>query len=75
MNNLLKGRTPYYGKTGLNAGIMLYNLTRLEEFPNTFYKSWSHAYRSMKIVNLADQDILNALFSKVNKNIYCIQSY
>ena len=58
---------PFYGETGLSAGVMLFNLTRIRALTDL---SWTREvmaifdeYRN-KIV-YADQDILNIFFSKV----------
>lgn len=58
---------PFYGSSGLNAGIMHMNLTRMKSFPGG---GWTPAV--MKVfddfrqkIKLADQDMLNILFHKV----------
>ena len=51
---------PYYGKTGLNSGVMLMNLTRMRQFSWDKVYQLKDEYRS-KIV-WGDQDILNILF-------------
>ncbi|KAG0710148.1 Glucoside xylosyltransferase 1 [Chionoecetes opilio] len=67
-----KNVVPYYGQTGLNAGVMHMNLTRMKNFPG---KGWVSA--NMKVFNtfrkkikLADQDILNILFHKYPEHLY-----
>ncbi|CAL4123450.1 unnamed protein product, partial [Meganyctiphanes norvegica] len=62
-----ENKVPYYGKNGLNAGLILMNLTRLRHFPG---EDWTQA--SMNILDqfkndlkLGDQDIINVLFNKV----------
>lgn len=60
-------QVPYYGKTGLNAGVMHMNLTRMKNFPGG---GWIAANLKVfdifkKKIKLADQDILNILFHKV----------
>jgi len=58
---------PFYGSSGLNAGLMHMNFTRMKNFPDG---GWIEA--NMKVFDqykqkivLADQDILNILFNKV----------
>ncbi|KAK4297399.1 hypothetical protein Pmani_030177 [Petrolisthes manimaculis] len=65
-------KVPYYGKTGLNAGVMHMNLTRMKHFPEG---GWIQANMKVfnnykKLINLADQDILNILFHKYPKLLY-----
>lgn len=60
-------QVPYYGETGLNAGVMHMNLTRMKNFPGG---GWIAANMRVfdtfkKKIKLADQDILNILFHKV----------
>lgn len=66
---MCSSQVPYYGETGLNAGVMHMNLTRMKDFPEG---GWTAA--NMKVfddfknkIKLADQDILNILFHKVTK--------
>ncbi|XP_064109880.1 glucoside xylosyltransferase 2-like isoform X1 [Macrobrachium nipponense] len=61
-----RNKVPFYGTSGLNAGIMHLNLTRLSTFPDG---GWIPANMKVfeqykKIIKLADQDILNILFHK-----------
>lgn len=61
-----KNKVPFYGTSGLNAGIMHMNLTRMKDFPGG---GWIPANMKVfdnykKIIKLADQDILNILFNK-----------
>ncbi|XP_047740643.1 glucoside xylosyltransferase 1 [Hyalella azteca] len=59
-------QVPFYGPTGLNAGVMHMNLTRMKSFPDggwleanlLVFDKWRDA------IVLADQDILNILFHK-----------
>lgn len=54
-------RHPYYGRLGVNSGVMLMNLTRMREF-----KWESHVlpiYKEYKLkITWGDQDIINILF-------------
>lgn len=66
---LIFHQVPFYGKTGLNAGIMHMNLTRMKNFPDG---GWTAANMKVfdtyrKKIKLADQDILNILFHKVRE--------
>eukprot|EP00117_Sycon_ciliatum_P042664 scpid56644/ scgid31004/ Glucoside xylosyltransferase 2; Glycosyltransferase 8 domain-containing protein 4 len=65
------GKHPYVGKTGLNSGVMLMNLTRMRTFRFADGKgsslTWSqaivkvyHEYRN--VITWGDQDILNIFF-------------
>ena len=59
---------PFYGSTGLNAGVMHMNLTRMKQFPDG---GWVQANMNVfdkykKDIVLADQDILNIIFNKVS---------
>ena len=57
---------PIYGPTGLNAGIILFNLTRLTNFPGGFYSSWMKMYERYKSkLQVGEQDIFNPLFNQV----------
>ncbi|CAL4058546.1 unnamed protein product, partial [Meganyctiphanes norvegica] len=67
-----RNKVPYYGKTGLNAGIMHMNLTRMKSFP---WGGWTPANMKVydqykKKIKLADQDILNILFNKLPQHLY-----
>jgi len=58
-----RNKIPYYGETGLNAGIMHMNLDRMRQIPD----GWTNANMAMfdkykSRIKLADQDILNILF-------------
>ncbi|RXG56063.1 Glucoside xylosyltransferase 1 [Armadillidium vulgare] len=56
---------PVYGKSGLNAGVWMMNLTRIRSIPggwtNTILKIASHYERKLKHF---DQDIANIIFNK-----------
>ncbi|XP_037783291.1 glucoside xylosyltransferase 2-like [Penaeus monodon] len=67
-----RNKIPFYGSSGLNAGIMHMNLTRLKSFPGG---GWTPAV--MKVfdnfkqrIKLADQDMLNILFHKHPQKLY-----
>ncbi|XP_045625061.1 glucoside xylosyltransferase 1 [Procambarus clarkii] len=67
-----KNKVPFYGKTGLNAGIMHMNITRMKKFPG---RGWTAANLKVfdnykKKIKLADQDILNILFHKNADLVY-----
>ena len=56
-------QVPFYGETGLNAGIMHMDLDRMRDIPD----GWTRANMAMHDkfrtrIKLADQDILNILF-------------
>ncbi|KAL7643569.1 UNVERIFIED_CONTAM: hypothetical protein RMT77_005551 [Armadillidium vulgare] len=62
---------PHYGKTGLNAGVWMMNLTRMRSFPG----GWTNACINVKNeykehLRLADQDIANIIFNKNPKLLY-----
>ena len=62
-------QVPYYGETGLNAGVMHMNLTRLRRYPGGWVDATMQAYDTFKQdIVLADQDILNIVFSEVSSN-------
>ncbi|XP_008216745.1 glucoside xylosyltransferase 1 [Nasonia vitripennis] len=52
---------PYYGKLGVNSGVMLMNLTRMREFKWTQYVIPIHKEYRLKIT-WGDQDIINIIF-------------
>jgi len=59
-----RNKVPFYGETGLNAGIMHMDLDRMRAMPD----GWTGATMAMHDkykakIKLADQDILNILFS------------
>ena len=54
-------RHPFYGKLGLNSGVMLMNLTRMREFH--FEKKILPIYKTYKYnITWGDQCLLNILF-------------
>lgn len=54
-------RHPFYGKNGMNSGVMLMNLTRMREFDWT--KKILEAYHKYKLsITWGDQDLLNIVF-------------
>ena len=55
------GRIPFYGKTGLNSGVMLMNLTRMREFQ--FNSKLLPIFIEFKSnLSFGDQCLLNILF-------------
>uniref|UniRef100_A0A2P2IBU6 UDP-D-xylose:beta-D-glucoside alpha-1,3-D-xylosyltransferase n=1 Tax=Hirondellea gigas TaxID=1518452 RepID=A0A2P2IBU6_9CRUS len=67
-----RNKVPYYGETGLNGGLIMFNITRTKMFPGG---GWLEA--NMKIYTQykdllvhADQDILNILFSKFPMHLF-----
>ncbi|XP_063875958.1 glucoside xylosyltransferase 1-like isoform X1 [Scylla paramamosain] len=55
---------PTYGSSGLNAGVLVMNLTRLRAFEGGWTENIMHILDKYKTkLSLADQDILNILFS------------
>ncbi|XP_042888717.1 glucoside xylosyltransferase 1-like [Penaeus japonicus] len=67
-----KNKIPFYGTSGLNAGIMHMNLTRMKSFPEG---GWTPAVMKVfdvfrKKIKLADQDMLNILFHKYPEKLY-----
>lgn len=80
------GKHPYFGKTGLNSGVMLMNLTRirLARFMyNETSQSWSkyvvalyHKYRN--VITWGDQDLLNIVFHFYPERLFvhnCMWNY
>jgi len=66
-----RNKIPYYGETGLNAGIMHMHLDRMRAIPD----GWTGAAMAMHDkyrarIKLADQDILNILFSFYPEMLY-----
>ena len=54
-------RHPFYGKNGMNSGVMLMNLTRMRGFDWT--KKILEAYHKYKLsITWGDQDLLNIVF-------------
>ncbi|XP_039271125.2 glucoside xylosyltransferase 1-like [Styela clava] len=74
------GRTPYYGKTGLNAGIILMNLTRMRKakFRNDFKHSlmtWKDMLQPLYdkyqySLTWGEQDLLNIIFHYNSDMLY-----
>ncbi|XP_063873182.1 glucoside xylosyltransferase 1-like isoform X1 [Scylla paramamosain] len=67
-----RNKVPFYGDTGLNAGVMHMNLTRMKDFPGG---GWIAANMKVfdifkKRIKLADQDILNILFYKYPEYLF-----
>ena len=59
-----RNKVPYYGKYGLNAGLMLMNFTRIRAYTPGFMDSLLHILdKYQKDIVLADQDLLNIFFS------------
>ena len=57
---------PLYGPTGINGGIMLMNLTRINDREEDWVETMVDIYEKYKQhIALADQDILNVFFSEV----------
>lgn len=54
-------RHPYYGKLGVNSGVMLMNLTRMREFKWLDYVIPIHKQYRLQIT-WGDQDIINIIF-------------
>ncbi|CAJ1056286.1 glucoside xylosyltransferase 1-like isoform X1 [Xyrichtys novacula] len=73
-------RHPYYGKTGINSGVMLMNMTRLREkfFQNdmtTVALRWEEILMPLlqkyKLnITWGDQDLLNIIFSQNPESLY-----
>ncbi|XP_043492136.1 uncharacterized protein LOC122517681 [Polistes fuscatus] len=60
---------PYYGKLGVNSGVMLMNLTRMREFRWTNYVVPIHKEYKLKIT-WGDQDIINIIFHYHPEKLY-----
>ncbi|XP_063989363.1 glucoside xylosyltransferase 1 [Diachasmimorpha longicaudata] len=60
---------PYYGKLGVNSGVMLMNLTRMREFRWTEYVIPIHKEWRLKIT-WGDQDIINIIFYYHPEKLY-----
>lgn len=60
---------PYYGKVGINAGVMLMNLTRMRTFGFTekLYPIFKEYSKSLK---WGDQCLLNILFHSYSGNMF-----
>ena len=66
-----RNKVPFYGETGLNAGIMHMHLDRMRDIQD----GWTGATMAMhdkykSRIKLADQDILNILFSFYPEKLY-----
>ncbi|XP_045624744.1 glucoside xylosyltransferase 1 isoform X1 [Procambarus clarkii] len=60
---------PTFGSSGVNAGVILMNLTRLNHFPLGWLSTIVNVTRRYKgMLKLADQDILNIIFSRERSN-------
>ncbi|XP_034943589.1 glucoside xylosyltransferase 1 [Chelonus insularis] len=60
---------PYYGKLGVNSGVMLMNLTRMREFRWTDYVIPIHKEYKLNIT-WGDQDIINIIFHYHPERLY-----
>lgn len=60
---------PFYGKLGVNSGVMLMNLTRMREFKWTDYLVPIHKEYKLKIT-WGDQDIINIIFHFHPEKLY-----
>ncbi|CAK9827062.1 Glucoside xylosyltransferase 1 [Anthophora retusa] len=60
---------PYYGKLGVNSGVMLMNLTRMREFRWIEYVIPIHKEYKLKIT-WGDQDIINIIFHYHPEKLY-----
>lgn len=60
----VRNKVPFYGETGLNAGIMHMDLKRMRKIPDGWSGATMAVHDKYKAnIKLADQDILNILFS------------
>lgn len=62
-------RHPYYGKLGVNSGVMLMNLTRMRAFQWTSYVIPIYKEYKLKIT-WGDQDIINIIFHFHSDKLY-----
>lgn len=62
-------RHPYYGKMGVNSGIMLMNLTRMREFNWNSYMLPLYKEYKLKIT-WGDQDLINILFAYYPERLF-----
>ncbi|KAK7866870.1 hypothetical protein R5R35_006035 [Gryllus longicercus] len=62
-------RHPYYGKLGVNSGVMLMNLTRMRAFQWTAYVIPIYKEYKLKIT-WGDQDIINIIFHFHPEKLY-----
>ena len=66
-----RNKVPYYGETGLNAGIMHMHLDRMRDIPDGWIGATMAMHDKYKNrIKLADQDILNILFSFYPEKLY-----
>jgi len=66
-----KNKVPYYGENGLNAGVMLMHLDRMRAIPGWWLGATIAIHDEYKErLKLADQDILNILFSSYPEKLY-----
>ncbi|XP_054289330.1 glucoside xylosyltransferase 1-like isoform X1 [Macrosteles quadrilineatus] len=62
-------RHPYYGKLGVNSGVMLMNLTRMRQFGWDQYLS--PIYKAFRLkITWGDQDIINIIFHYHPESLY-----
>ncbi|MCL4141169.1 UNVERIFIED_CONTAM: hypothetical protein GTU68_031185, partial [Idotea baltica] len=58
-------KIPFYGETGLNAGVLLMNLTAIDCFPGGWIPTCFQIIQQYdKKLKYGDQDLLNVLFQK-----------
>lgn len=62
---------PYFGKLGVNSGVMLMNLTRMREFNWNSYMLPLYKEYKLKIT-WGDQDLINILFAYYPDKLYVI---
>lgn len=60
---------PYYGKLGINSGVMLMNLTRMRQFEWNLYMLPLYKEYKLKIT-WGDQDLINILFAYNPDKLY-----
>ncbi|MCL4136350.1 UNVERIFIED_CONTAM: hypothetical protein GTU68_024432 [Idotea baltica] len=68
-----KIKFPYYGSTGLNAGLWMMNLTRMRNFPGGWINTCMNIYekyREFRYFNLIDQDVANVIFSQSPRYLF-----
>ncbi|XP_067655590.1 glucoside xylosyltransferase 1-like [Haliotis asinina] len=62
-------RHPFYGKLGVNSGVMLMNLTRLRE--SVWLPSMIEYYKEYKLkITFGDQDLINIYFHDFPEQLY-----
>ncbi|XP_014667435.1 PREDICTED: glucoside xylosyltransferase 1-like isoform X2 [Priapulus caudatus] len=62
-------RHPYYGKLGVNSGVMLMNLTQMRQFGWT-RKITQYYFKYRHNITWGDQDLINILFSFYPEKLY-----